>query len=227
MPQDYSSLEIDQIRAKDEVVASGMMDGSLAGIDLAMHLIRLANTAFSTGSAEAAELLENWGLNPPTKDALHRAWALFELLYSGFWNKAEKAFVSNTRTEDGRLALLYLVDGHHVTPEPGRGYMMLDLPPETLKKSRAQLSGQEPWLEEDELAKTLADAFRKYINDQRIRSGGGWEPGFGPARAEEPRGPLWQSLETWLAREAQSRGRLWLVLSAVAALILALLALLL
>ena len=147
---DYAKMEFSEIQAKDISVRQYSTSGEFVGDDIGRHLTRLANTAFATGKKEIADLILQWVLNPPTKNILHRAWAMYSLLHSGFWSTAESVIIKNLEDHNGRKAIHDLISEARIAPTPDMGYMSIGLSQEEQHKFLQLLGNKLPWVEEDD-----------------------------------------------------------------------------
>jgi hypothetical protein len=171
--KEYTAFNDDEVKMMDEKIRAGLVAGEFIGEDIAFHFISLANSAFATGRAVFVAALNGWILNPPKDDTLHRAWALYSLLRTGFWLAAQTAIFKLLESDNGPKVLDLLVVGNRIAPD--NTLMELALPQDRLKKWREFLGNQTPWIPKDRQVAEVKEIFSSYIAQLSVTSQGGWD----------------------------------------------------
>lgn len=171
---DYSDLTPEELRQKDVAIVHGLAEKTRTGSDLAAHLVLLTNRAFARGDRAAVEILERWALAAPTGDTHHRAWALYSMLQSGFLGTTLRVFIQCSESVPGRDALRQLMSKSVLFPHDMH-MMSMDLSATAMKTCQELLSGQRPWVSEEDIKSQLHAVFQEYFARRRVEASGSWD----------------------------------------------------
>ncbi|MFH1184422.1 MAG: hypothetical protein V1755_05200 [Chloroflexota bacterium] len=175
-----------EIQERDAQVRQSAEKVEVDPSDVGKHLIQLANTAFSTGSQEAIDLLVEWVSSPPRpqdRGRLYQAWALWLLGKTGFFVTFEKVLLRLCESQQGRDVINVVLDGRQFGPDlPTLQTISLNLSPEALEKWNAFYDRQKPWVNEAEQAAIAKSIFSEYLERIRQTEKCGWESRDTPAK---------------------------------------------
>jgi hypothetical protein len=170
---DYLDLSDEQLAARDAALQQQWSCDQVTPMNLGLHFVRLANTAYRAGRRVCIDLLSKWSHSSPPHTVV-QAWALHSLIHTGFWGTAEQVFHEACEDLNGRKALALLLQADFMPPE-GPYLWEIDIPADDLTKCRQCLANDLPWLTFDQKVKVVKTAFSRYFQARRQQSSGGWD----------------------------------------------------